>query len=96
MAQTILLQDRFYPIRSSLPSCIRLPKANGNNFKLKSQFINTLPTYHELESEGSYLFIREFKEVCVMMKMQQLGDDVVRLRFVPFSFKDLTKKWLYS
>jgi len=26
----------------------------------------------------------------------QLGDDAVRLRFIPFSLKDLAKKWLYS
>jgi len=29
------LQDRFYPIRTLLLSCIKLPKANDNNFKLK-------------------------------------------------------------
>ena len=26
----------------------------------------------------------------------QLEDDAVRLRFIPFSLKDLAKKWLYS
>ena len=26
----------------------------------------------------------------------QLGDDAIRLCFIPFSLKDLTKKWLYS
>ena len=30
------------------------------------------------------------------MRIPQLGDDAVRLRFIPFSLKDLTKKWLYS
>jgi len=49
MTQTISLQDRFYPIRSSLLSCIRLPEVDGNNFELKSQFINTLPKYHMLD-----------------------------------------------
>ena len=43
MANHISLQDKFYPIRTSLPSCILLPEANGNNFELKPQFINTLP-----------------------------------------------------
>ena len=27
---------------------------------------------------------------------QHLADDAIRLRFVPFSLKDLAKKWLYS
>ena len=31
-----------------------------------------------------------------MPHVPQLGDDAVRLRFIPFSLKDLAKKWLYS
>ena len=85
------LQDRFYPIRTSLPSCIKLPKANNNNFELKPQFINTLPKFHGLETEDAYFFVREFEEVCIMMRIPQLGDDVVRLCFIPFSLKDLLK-----
>jgi len=77
------LQDRFYPIRTSLPSCVKLPEANENNFELKPQFINTLPKSHGLESEDAYFFIRKFEEVCLMMLIPQLGDDVVRLRFIP-------------
>ena len=90
------LQDRFYLIRTSLPSYIKLPEANGNNFELEPQFINTLSKFHGLVSEDAYFFVREFKEVRLMMRIFQLGDDVVRLRFIPFSLKDLTKKWLYS
>ena len=90
------LQDRFYPIRTSLPSCIKLPEANGNNFELNPQFINTLPKFHDLESEDAYFFVRKFEEVCLMMRIPPLGDDVVRLRFISFSLKDLAKKLLYS
>jgi len=31
-----------------------------------------------------------------MMRIPQLGDDAIRLRFVPFALKDLAKKWLYN
>jgi len=31
-----------------------------------------------------------------MLKMPHLVDDDIRLRFVPFTLKDLTKKWVYS
>ena len=86
------LQDKFYPIKTSLPSCIKLPETNGNNFVLKPQFINTLPKFYGLESEDAYFLVREFEEVCLMMRIPQLGDDVFRLRFIPFSLKDLTKK----
>ena len=90
MAQPTSLQDRFYPIRTSLPSCIQLPSVG------EPQFINTLPKFHGLESEDAYFFIREFEEVCLMMKISHLVDDAIRLRFVPFALKDLAKKWLYS
>jgi len=35
MANHVSLQDKFYPIRTSLPSCFILLEANGNNFELK-------------------------------------------------------------
>jgi len=86
------LQDRFYLIRTSLPSCIKHPEVNDNNFELKSQFINTLPKFHGIESEDAYFFIRKFEEVCLMMHILKLGDDDVRLYFIPFSLKDQAKK----
>ena len=96
MAQQLTLQDRFYPIRTSLPSCISLPDVADNQFKLKPQYINTLPKFHGFESEDAYFFIREFEEVCLMMKIANLGVDAIKLRYVPFALKDLAKKWLYS
>ena len=78
MANNTSLQDKFYPIRTSLPSCILLPR------------------FHGLESEDAYFFIREFEEVCVMMRISQLTEDAVRLRFIPFALKDIAKKWLYN
>jgi len=33
-----------------------------------------------------------FEEMCLMMRIPQLGEDVVRLRFIPFTLKDLAKK----
>ena len=94
MANHTSLQDK--STQFGLPSCILLPEANGNNFELKPQFINTLPRFHGLESEDTYFFICEFEEVCLMMRISQLGKDVVRLRFIPFALKDMAKKWLYN
>jgi len=96
MANHVSIQDKFYPIRTSLSSCIWLPEANSNNFELKPQFINTLPRFYGLESEDAYFFFREFEEVCLMMRIPQLGEDAIRLRFISFALKDLAKKWLYS
>ena len=60
MTQPTFLEDIFYPIRTSLSSCIQLPEAESKSFEIKSQFMNTLPNYHGLESEDAYFFIREF------------------------------------
>ena len=92
MANHVSLQDKFNLIRTSLPSYILLPEANGNNFELKPQFINTLPSFYGLESKDAYFFNREFEEVCLMMRILQLREDVVRLRCIPFALKDMAKK----
>ena len=47
----LVLIDRFYSPRSSHPSCIKLPEAKGNNYKLKPQYITMLPKFSDLESE---------------------------------------------
>ena len=96
MAQPPSLQDRFYPLRTSIPSCIKLSNEGVDPFELKPQYISTLPKFHGLESEDAYFFIREFEEVCLMINMPKLGKDAIKLRFVPFALKDLAKKWLYS
>jgi len=31
-----------------------------------------------------------------MMRIPQLGDNSIRLYFVPFALKNLAKKWIYS
>jgi len=37
MTQPTSLEDRFYHIRTSLPSCIQLPKAESKSFEIKRQ-----------------------------------------------------------
>ena len=72
MAQPTSLQDRFYPMRTLLPSCIQLSLVGEHNFELKPQFVNTLPKFHSLESEDAYFFIREIEKVYLMMKSHTL------------------------
>ena len=46
--------------------------------------------------KDAYFFIREFEKVCIMMSIYHLGDNVVSLRFIPFTYKELAKKWIYN
>jgi len=55
-------------------------------------YITMLPKFSSLESEDAYMFISEFEKVCAMMKIQQLSDDAIKLRFIPFSLRDNAKK----
>ena len=50
-----------------------------------------LPKFTGSDSEDAYIFISEFEEVCVMMKVQQLSDDAIRLRFITFALTDNAK-----
>ena len=90
VTQTLSLKDRCYPARSAQPSCINLPPVNGNNFELKPHFINMLPRFTGIEDP--YLFIQEFEEVCALIKIQQLLEDSIRLKFITFALKDNAKK----
>ena len=83
-----------YPTRVAQPSCIVLPPTNANNFELKPSMLSLLPKFSG--TEDPYLFIREFEEGCQLVKLQQLNDDAIRLRLIPFCLKDNAKKWLYS
>ena len=61
------LWDYMYPTRVVQPSCIMLPPTNAHNFEIKLSTINMLPKF--TGSEDPYLFIREFEEVCVTLKI---------------------------
>ena len=60
MAIQPVLQDMCYPTRNVIPSCIRLPEANGENFELRPHYINMLPKFLRNETEDAYIFISEF------------------------------------
>ena len=72
-------------LKTYLPSVPTMAQRSGGN-----------PRFYGLESEDAYFFFREFEEVCLMMRIPQLGEDAIRLRFISFALKDLAKKWLYS
>ena len=57
------LRDHMNQTRTSAPSCIVfLLNASHLNFKLG--IIKLLPTFHGLDLENLYLYLREFEKVC--------------------------------
>ena len=83
------LRECWNPTRNVQPYCIVLPPTNANHFEIKPGVINMLPKFSG--TEDPYLFIREFEEVCVTLKLQQLNDDSIRLRLITFALRDNAK-----
>ena len=49
--------------RTGAPSCVVFPP-EASRFNFKPGIIQLLPTFHSLESENTYLHLRDFEKVC--------------------------------
>ena len=66
------------------------------NFNMKPGVIQLLPKFHGLDSESSYLHLKEFDEVCAALQYNNVIVDVVMPKMFPFSLKERAKFWLHS
>ena len=81
------LRDYMNPTRTGAPLCIVFPlEASRFNFKLS--IIQLLPTFHGLEYENPYLYLRDFEKVCNTYTYQNCSMNIIRLKIFPFSLKD--------
>lgn len=87
------LMDRIFPDRVCKPLCITLPAPTGNHFEIHPSHINILLKF---ENNDPFIFLTKFEQACATMKFQQLCDDGVRLRLIPFALTDYAEKWFYS
>ena len=76
-------------------SCIVLPEVQGS-FQLDPEWIQMLPTFYGKSDENPYLHIYEFIDLCKIIGINQVNQEVVRLKLFPISLKDKAKSWLYS
>ena len=88
------LRDQCYPTRTVQPSVISFPPAEGNNFELKHSFIQGVPKF--TGSENAYEFLSEFELYASTTKMQQLSNESIKLRLIPFALLESAKRWLNS
>ena len=61
-------RELFSPITTNPPSCIVLPVTSATHFELKSQIIHFLPTFHGLDREDPYMYVKDFLEICATCK----------------------------
>ena len=87
------MRDHIHPPRMSAPSCI-VPLTE--QMVIRPHIVPLLPTFHGMESEKPYSYIREFEEVCYTFKEETTIVDLMRLKIFPFTLKDKEKIWLNS
>jgi hypothetical protein len=88
-------RDHMNPIRTSAPSCIVFP-SNVSHLNFKIGSIQLLPTFHGLDLENSYLYLREFEEVCNTYNDLNYSINTIKLKLFPFFFKEKAKIWIQN
>ena len=72
-------------------SCFDLPtNPKDVRFDLSPDYVLTLPKF--IGFEYPYLFISKFDEICSLIHMPRVSNDVVRMKFILFALKDDTKR----
>ena len=83
---------------ASIPSIIRRPTIEANNFEIKSITLQVIQSiqFMGLLQQDPNVHISNFLEVCDTVKHNGVSDDATRLRLFPFSLKGKAKHWLNS
>ena len=89
MDRPLSLRDRCYPTRTVQPSIIVLPLVEGN-FELKHSFIQGVPKF--TGSENAYEFLSEYELYSSTTQMQQLSNESIKLRLIPFALLESAKR----
>lgn len=89
------LHEYLQLIRTNHSSCV-IFSTNFDMFDLKPNIIYVLPKFYGLDSKSPYLHLKEFDEVCATLHNQNITNDVVRLKLLPFSLKEKDKNLLNS
>ena len=85
-----ILINHMNPIKTSAPSCIVFPP-EASHFNFKPDIIQLLPSFHGLDLENPYLYLRECEEVCNTYNDLNCSMNTIRLKLFPFSLKDKAK-----
>ena len=82
-------------LSSSPQLCFDLPRILKDvTFELNPDYVDMLPQFTGFED--SYLFTCEFDEVCSLIHMPRVPNNVERMKFIPFALKDNAKRYMYG
>ena len=69
------------------------PTVNAKNFEIKPSLIQMVQQsqFGDNVVEDPNAYLATFLEICDTIKMNEVSEDVIRLRLFPFSLRDKTK-----
>jgi hypothetical protein len=88
------LREYFMPNTYTPACCIARLDVGANHFEIKASVIQMLPSFYGLSNEDPYRHLDEFLKICSTVRINNFGDDAMRLTLFPFSLKDKAKHWL--
>ncbi|XP_073061904.1 uncharacterized protein [Primulina eburnea] len=94
----IPIRDHFRPMINTHYSGISRGTINANNFELKPALINMVQQ-NQLSGTATadpHVHLRTFPEITYTGKINNVSDDIIRLRLFPFSLRDQAIGWLQS
>ncbi|XP_073018256.1 uncharacterized protein [Primulina eburnea] len=96
--EAIPIRDHFRPVLSNHYSGIARGTINANNFELKPALINMVQQNQFAGTAVSdpHVHLRTFLEITDTVKIDNVSDDIIRLRLFPFSLRDQARGWLQS
>ena len=73
------LREYFMPNTYTPASCITRPDVGVSHFEIKASVIQMLPSFYGLSNEDPYRHLDEFLEICSTVRINNFGDDAMRL-----------------
>ncbi|XP_073033775.1 uncharacterized protein [Primulina eburnea] len=96
--EAIPIRDHFRPVINNHYSGIARGAINANNFELKPALINMVKQnqFAGTATSDPHVHLRTFLEITDTVKINNVPDDIIRMRLFPFSLKDQARGWLQS
>ncbi|XP_075474877.1 uncharacterized protein LOC142505677 [Primulina tabacum] len=96
--EAIPIRDHFRPVINNHYSGIARGTINANNFELKPALINMVQQnqFAGTATSDPHVHLRTFLEITDTVKINNVLDDIIRLRLFPFSHRDQARGWLQT
>ncbi|XP_075492512.1 uncharacterized protein LOC142530565 [Primulina tabacum] len=96
--EAIPIRDQFRPVINNHYSGIARGTINANNFELKLALIIMVQQnqFAGTATSDPHVHLRTFLEITDTVKINNVSDDIIRLRLIPFSLRDQARGWLQS